>query len=234
MPTQHGMPLPHIPQQPQSEFSTTRPASSIPAQVNEASPAPHTDPRSTRIGHDAEPSAVPGPHEVRRSLPPSLPRKRPLRPGQQTMILSKRRSGRKDWLFVALVVGALGVTASMLFAYQNHSESDGAENAEGAGAEEEQESAQEAPDDTAMQAASAEPEQPASAGSVRATELRSDPVGAEVVVNGAVVGNTPVRVARAGSDVDYTLRLPGYESKVVRVGSQSPATISVTLRANTP
>ena len=149
------------------------------------------------------------------------------------MILSKRRSGRKDWLFVVLVVGALGVTASMLFAYQNHSSGDGSESAEGAATEEEQEP--EAPaEDTTRQAASAQPAQPASTGGVRATELRSDPVGAEVVVNGAVVGNTPVRVARADSDVDYTLRLPGYESKIVRVGAQSPATISVTLRPNTP
>jgi hypothetical protein len=135
---------------------------------------------------------------------------------------------------VVLVVGALGVTASMLLAYHNQSAGDAGENAEGAAPEEEQPE-QDAPDDTAQQAARAEPEQPAaSAGGVRATELRSDPVGAEVVVNGAVVGNTPVRVARAGSDIDYTLRLPGYESKIVRVGAQSPATISVTLRPNTP
>jgi len=123
---------------------------------------------------------------------------------------------------VVLVVGALGVTASMLLSYRNTGEGDG-ESAEAVPEEEEQ------PEDTALQAASAEPA--AANSGVRATELRSEPAGAEVVVNGAVVGNTPVRVARASSDVDYTLRLPGYESKVVRVGSQSPATIAVTLRA---
>ena len=123
---------------------------------------------------------------------------------------------------MVLVVGALGVIASMLLSYR--SSGDG-ESAEAAPEEEEP------TEDTAMQAASAEPAQPASSG-VRATELRSEPVGAEVVVNGAVVGNTPVRVARSDSDVDYTLRLPGYESKVVRVGSQSPASIAVTLRPN--
>lgn len=239
MPTQHGMPLPSAPQ---SEFSSTRPAGSgsPPSYVQEPGSSPQ-DPRSTRVGH-ADPNAASafgtsGTYGAPRTSGPPIQRKRPLRPGERTMILTKRSSGRKDWLFVMLVVGALGVTASMLLAYHNQSGSD-SEGAEAAAPEEEE---QETPEDTATQAASTAPAQqpqqaqaqPASSGGIRATELRSDPVGAEVVVNGAVVGNTPVRVACSDTDVDYTLRLPGYESKIVRVGSQSPATISVTLRPNT-
>jgi hypothetical protein len=45
-----------------------------------------------------------------------------------------------------------------------------------------------------------------------------------------VVGNTPVRVARGDGDVEYTLRMPGYEPQLVRVGANSPATIHVTLQ----
>ena len=243
MPTQHGMPLPQV-QPPPNEHTGSRPAYGAPpiqaqAHVQPSGAAPHMDPHSsTRVGYDDGSRGSVSVHgaapNMRRSSMPPAPRKRPLRPGERTMILSKRRNGKKDWLFVVLVVGALGVTASMLLAYQNQSTSDGSETSEEAVPEEEAaEQEPEAPaEDTAQQAASAEPAQPASS-SVRATELRSDPVGAEVVVNGAVVGNTPVRVARSDADVDYTLRLPGYESKVVRVGAQSPGAISVTLRPNT-
>jgi len=43
-----------------------------------------------------------------------------------------------------------------------------------------------------------------------------------------------VRVARSDRDVDYTLRFPGYEPQVVRVGAQSPPAIAVTLRHSAP
>jgi hypothetical protein len=39
-----------------------------------------------------------------------------------------------------------------------------------------------------------------------------------------------VRVARGDADVEYTLRMPGYEPQLVRVGANSPATIHVTLQ----
>ena len=230
VPTQHGVPIPHIqPHIQPAEFSSTRPAYSVGPDTRPAA-ALDSHVRDPRHVHEAGAllGAAPGPGTTRRSnAPPGLPRKRPLRPGERTMVMSKRRSGRKDWLFVVLVVGALGVTASMLLSYRGTDpEAAEGEVAEGEAPPEEEPVAE----DTALQAASQDPTpQPASSG-VRATELRSEPAGAEVVVNGAVIGNTPVRVARSGSDVDYTLRLPGFESMVVRVGAQSPASISVTLR----
>jgi hypothetical protein len=55
------------------------------------------------------------------------------------------------------------------------------------------------------------------------------PAGAEVIAGNAVVGSTPVRVARGSTDMNYVLRLPGHESKTVRVGPHSPASILVEL-----
>jgi len=69
----------------------------------------------------------------------------------------------------------------------------------------------------------------AAANSVQATELKSQPAGAEVLVGNAVVGSTPVRVARGSTDLVYVLRLAGHESKVVRVGPNSPPSILVQL-----
>lgn len=157
------------------------------------------------------------------SAPPPLPRKRELRPGERTMVMSRRSVIVKDWLFVVLLVTALGVTASMLVSYRNQPSAEGGE------------------EDTTSENALTEGEEvdplnppaeqkPAPAVAPRATELRSEPAGAEVVVSGAVVGNTPVRVPRESSDVEYTLRLNGFEPALVRVGSNSPATIHVSLR----
>jgi len=161
-------------------------------------------------------------------------RRKAPRVGDRTMILSQKRSNLKDWLFVVALVAALGVTASMLFSYQNET-AELSEQVE----EEEAASALTATDGPppAMNAPTA-PTAPTAANNkavaaqapVRATELRSQPAGAEVAVQGAVVGNTPVRVARSDRDIDYTLRFPGYEPQVVRVGAQSPAAIAVTLR----
>jgi hypothetical protein len=218
IPTQHGVPLPPIPP---SDFASTRPNFSVGPQTRPAEGTAPFDPSGPR-SYSYDPSTT-GPR-LSSPAPPALPRKRPLRPGERTMVLSRRVPARKDWLFVVLVVGALGVTASMLLSYRSSGEEESAE----AVPEEE-----EVLEDPSLQPSAPEQAQPASSG-VRATELRSDPPGAEVVVNGAVVGNTPVRVARSESDMDYTLRLPGFESKVVRVGSQSPATIAVTLRPNNP
>jgi hypothetical protein len=152
---------------------------------------------------------------------PGMHRKRELRPGERTMVLTRRNVFVKDWLFVVLLVTALGVTASMLVSYRSQP-------------------AAEEVDDTAQHALTeGDPSQDDAlnapqAGVVRATELRTEPAGAEVIVSGAVVGNTPVRVARESADVEYTLRLAGYEPQLVRVGANSPATIKVTLQPKAP
>jgi hypothetical protein len=151
-------------------------------------------------------------------------RRKAPRVGDRTMILSQKRSNLKDWLFVVALVAALGVTASMLLSYQS-------ETAELRDQVEEEEAAS-APESETAPPAMNTPK--AAAAVVRATELRSQPAGAEVAVQGAVVGNTPVRVARSDRDVDYTLRFPGYEPQVVRVGAQSPPAIAVTLRHSAP
>lgn len=157
-------------------------------------------------------------------------RKREGRRTERTLILTRRANHVKDWFFVVTLVGALGVTASMLLSYQSDTPEVSEEAAEEiAGASTQLPSAQlSAAQRTGVQPAAAQGQ--ASSSSVRATELRSVPAGAEVGVGGAIVGNTPVRVARSDHDIDYVLRFPGYEPQVVRVGSQSPASIAVTLR----
>jgi hypothetical protein len=72
------------------------------------------------------------------------------------------------------------------------------------------------------------------AAAVQTTELVTDPPQAEVVLGGAVIGNTPARVARGAQSTDYLLRKPGFEPQVVRVSAQSPERISVTLHSRTP
>lgn len=166
-------------------------------------------------------------------------RKREPRPGERTMVMARqrRKTNIKDWMFVIALVGTLGVTASMLL-FQN----EGPDYSDDTG--EEANNAATDPTDPSIPLAIQQPQlpphqqqpqqpqtpAPVAAPAIRATELRSDPPGAEVAVGGAVVGNTPVRVARSDQDVDYVLRQPGYEQQVIRVGSQSPATIAVTLR----
>jgi hypothetical protein len=158
--------------------------------------------------------------EASSAPPPPLPR-RHSRPGERTMILTRRAHvATKDWMFVGLLVAALGVTASMLWSYRNQGNEAASEEPTGATTVEH---AMTAEDNSATEA-------PAAASAVRATELRSDPVGAEVVASGAVVGNTPVRVARGDGYTEYTLRMPGYEPQLVRVSANSPATIHVTLQ----
>ncbi|MET0388179.1 MAG: PEGA domain-containing protein [Polyangiales bacterium] len=166
------------------------------------------------------------------SAPPQAAprRRRELRPGERTLILTRRKSTKRDWLFVVLLVGALGVTASMLLSYRGQDGELGEETTSDAASEDMVAPFDEQPQQP-QQPAPQQAAQPAAETSsgVKATELRSEPAGAEVAVNGAVVGNTPVRVARSDNDVDYTLRMPGYEPQVVRVGSQSPGSIAVTL-----
>jgi hypothetical protein len=63
------------------------------------------------------------------------------------------------------------------------------------------------------------------------TEIASEPAQAEIVVGGAVIGNTPAQVVRGDTDADYLLRKPGYEPQLVRVTPHSPKLITITLHA---
>lgn len=63
------------------------------------------------------------------------------------------------------------------------------------------------------------------------TEIVSEPAHAEIVLGGAVIGNTPASVVRGEKDADYLLRKPGYEPQLVRVSPHSPRSITITLHA---
>jgi len=65
----------------------------------------------------------------------------------------------------------------------------------------------------------------------RMVSLESEPPGAEVIVAGAVVGNTPTRLPRPidGQGREVEVRLPGYERKTVRLTSRSPELVTVRL-----
>jgi hypothetical protein len=75
---------------------------------------------------------------------------------------------------------------------------------------------------------------PSVASATSITEIASDPPHAEVVLGGAVIGNTPTQVVRGQKDADYLLRKQGYESQLVRVTAHSGPSISITLRAKQP
>ncbi|HEX7479014.1 MAG TPA: hypothetical protein VF331_14505 [Polyangiales bacterium] len=64
-----------------------------------------------------------------------------------------------------------------------------------------------------------------------ATQIVSLPAGAELVLGGAIIANTPAQLPRPSYEIDYLVRLPGYESQLVRLGPGSPATILVNLKA---
>jgi hypothetical protein len=179
--------------------------------------------------------------------------RRPRRPGERTLIMTRRpkKGSKRDWVFVVLLVAALGLTASMFLSQQTP-----AEEVVDAAAYEDPQYQEEAQDPFAPttlrpwadkdkeKAAPAQRqsdtnaltarEPTAAANSVQATELRSLPAGAEVVAGNAVVGSTPVRVARGSADMVYVLRLAGHESKVVRVGPNSPPSIMVELARLVP
>jgi hypothetical protein len=72
---------------------------------------------------------------------------------------------------------------------------------------------------------------PLAAASSNVTEIVSEPAHAEIVVGGAVIGNTPAQVVRGDKDADYLLRKPGYEPQLVRVTPHSPKSITITLHA---
>jgi hypothetical protein len=79
-------------------------------------------------------------------------------------------------------------------------------------------------------APTAPPPQPVAAVE-KMTEIITDPPEAELLLGGAVVGNTPAKVGRSQLTTDYLLRKAGYEPQVVRVSPTSPDTITVTLHS---
>jgi hypothetical protein len=192
-------------------------ASFGPRAANSAPPPLPPRPLGAGASADSIPSGRPGtPAWAARSLSPSAAPKRAPRVGDRTMIV-RRGVSKRDWLFMGLLVAALGVTASMLLSYQSASSVDGPEldatNVEHA--------VNAAADDPAAQA------EPVPA---NVTEIVSNPPSAEVVFGGAVIGNTPVRVARANFDADYLVRLTGHDPQLVRVNANSPATIVISLK----
>lgn len=179
--------------------------------------------------------------------------RRPPRPGERTLIMSRKvkHGSKRDWVFVVLLVAALGLTASMFLSQQAPAEEvvdasaydddpqyqDEAQDPFApttlrpwnAGDKDKTVPGQRQSDTSALTA-----REPSSANSIQATELRTQPSGAEVLAGNAVVGSTPVRVARGSTDMVYLLRLPGHESKIVRVGPHSQPTILVELAPLTP
>lgn len=81
------------------------------------------------------------------------------------------------------------------------------------------------------EAAAAAAAAPSAASSANLTEIVSEPAQAEIVVGGAVIGNTPAQVVRGDKDADYLLRKPGYEPQLVRVTPHSPKIITITMHA---
>ena len=188
--------------------------------VRPPAPAPAPAPRA------APPSLSPAAREVELSpqaaaywngIGDSVPRsRRAPRPGEQTVVTRRRGTGTRDWMFVGLMVCALGVTASLLLSYRNHGRIESTET-----------------DATTVEHAvnaAAEGVAPPEAQAADITQIVSTPAGAEVVAGGAVIGNTPVRVTRTEMDTDYLVRLPGHEPQLVRVMGTSPATIAITLK----
>lgn len=67
------------------------------------------------------------------------------------------------------------------------------------------------------------------------TQVTSSPEGAELVHQGAVIGNTPIKVKRPTYEQIFLLRFPGYESQLLRISPISGDTVHVTLQpSNNP
>jgi hypothetical protein len=207
----------------------------------DAEPAQSVLEETVRRGSDIEADANP-------NMPAQAPRpRRARRPGERTLIMTRRpkKSGSKrDWVFVVMLVAALGLTASMFLSRQAPAEEvvdttayddpqyEDEQQPESFGTTLQPYKAKPAPHDPAADKpnpAPAQTESSISASTIQATELRSLPSGAEVIAGDAVVGSTPVRVARGNVEMMYTLRMPGHQPKIVRVGPQSPASIMVEL-----
>jgi hypothetical protein len=159
------------------------------------------------------------------AIPWQAPRRRD-RAGDRTIITRKGVSTR-DWIFVALLVGAVGVTAGVFLS--NSSDEADTASSDAATVEHTVNSAVEGEGQQAQQGARDVNDVVANV-----TEIVSNPPNAEVVFGGAVIGNTPVRVARASFDADYLVRIGGFHPQLVRVTSTSPATILVSLNRTLP
>lgn len=87
-----------------------------------------------------------------------------------------------------------------------------------------------APDPAASDpAGQVEPATP-SAPEVATIEISSDPAGAEVLLDGVMLGNTPIRVERPSEGTrEVTLRLRGHETTPVQISPQSGDSLSITL-----
>jgi hypothetical protein len=75
---------------------------------------------------------------------------------------------------------------------------------------------------------------PANAAIADSTEIVTEPSNAELVRGGAIVANTPTRVARPKYETDYLLRMEGYDTQLVRIGPTSPARIVVQMKTAKP
>jgi hypothetical protein len=76
----------------------------------------------------------------------------------------------------------------------------------------------------------AAPNAPAATSGPPTTLIATEPSGAELLLGGAVLGNTPVVVARPQQgDETYFLRMRGFESQLVRVSPHSGSAIRVML-----
>lgn len=136
----------------------------------------------------------------------------------------------REWLFIALLACASAATLySLLVDDMTTPVEEATESVTGAAAEHVVTPAP-VPD---PQRAQPEGETKAAApvaANANVTEIVSEPAHAEIVVGGAVVGNTPAQVVRGDKDADYLLRKTGYEPELVRVTPHSPKHITITLR----
>jgi hypothetical protein len=171
--------------------------------------------------------------------PPELPRwsERPRLPEYERETMPESMPIRipslsvREWLFIALLACASAATLySLLIDDVTNPIEDDAEAVTGAAPEHVVTPAPLPPVPEKSQAKPASPAAPAAA-SANLTEIVSEPAQAEIVVGGAVIGNTPAHVVRGDKDADYLLRKPGYEPQLVRVTPHSPKIITITLHA---
>jgi hypothetical protein len=138
----------------------------------------------------------------------------------------------KEWLFIGLLAIASAATLySLLIDDVTSSIESDTEAATGVAPEHVVTPAP-LPDPNSKQQLQAEPSlRPSAAATNNVTEIVSEPTHAEIVLGGAVIGNTPAQVVRGEKDADYLLRKPGYEPQLVRVSPHSPKSITITLHA---
>lgn len=65
------------------------------------------------------------------------------------------------------------------------------------------------------------------------TLISTEPSGAELLMGGAVIGNTPLEIARPAQGEElYMLRLRGFESQMVKLTAHSRETMHITMQPN--